>query len=299
MTKPHLDRTAIIVAIIAALAAIIGSYWQFVWKPDHPGSSGPEYAGRVLDSGSAAPVKAAKVSLEVRGSPPIIYTDSEGIFRFSLAGKDERVSGHIVVEAAGYERYDRFVTLTEQGKFLEDVRLARSGSQAGARSVPPLRTKTVEATVSPASRGAKRGPSDNSTSGPILPERKPAPTETVEAPVSPGSVGATRSASAQSDSGSARPHRAGGTFQQAVLIHKFAPAYPPLAKQARIQGTVTFEATIGKNGRLQNLTLIAGDPHLVPAAADALKRWLYTPALLNGEPIEVNTQVDINFTLSQ
>ena len=75
--------------------------------------------------------------------------------------------------------------------------------------------------------------------------------------------------------------------------------YPPLAKQARIQGTVRFNAVIGKDGTIQNLTLVSGHPLLVPSATEAVHQWVYQPTLLNGEPVEVVTQIDVNFTLSQ
>ena len=93
--------------------------------------------------------------------------------------------------------------------------------------------------------------------------------------------------------------RVGGNVQAANLIRKVTPQYPPLAKQARVQGTVRFQAIIGKDGTIQNLQLMSGHPLLVPAATDAVKQWLYKPTLLNGEPVEVVTQIDVNFTLSQ
>jgi TonB family protein len=80
------------------------------------------------------------------------------------------------------------------------------------------------------------------------------------------------------------------------LISKVDPAYPPLAKQARIQGTVRFSAIIGKDGRLENLQLVSGHPLLVGSAQEAVKQWVYKPTLLNGEPVEVVTQIDVNFT---
>lgn len=93
--------------------------------------------------------------------------------------------------------------------------------------------------------------------------------------------------------------RVGGQVQQANLIRQPKPIYPPLAKQARIQGVVRFNAIIGKDGTIQNLQLISGHPLLVPAAEEAVKQWLYRPTLLNGEPVEVATVIDVNFTLSQ
>ena len=93
--------------------------------------------------------------------------------------------------------------------------------------------------------------------------------------------------------------RVGGNVQQANLIRKVQPIYPPLAKQARIQGTVKFTAIIGKDGTIQNLQLVTGHPLLVEAARQAVSQWQYKPTLLNGEPVEVVTQIDVNFTLSQ
>lgn len=93
--------------------------------------------------------------------------------------------------------------------------------------------------------------------------------------------------------------RVGGNVQQAKLIRQPRPIYPPLAKQARISGTVRFNAIIGKDGTIQNLTLVSGHPLLVQAATEAVKQWVYQPTLLNGEPVEVVTQIDVNFTLSQ
>ena len=83
-----------------------------------------------------------------------------------------------------------------------------------------------------------------------------------------------------------------------LLIRKVSPNYPPLARQARIQGTVVLQAQISKDGSIQNLQLISGHPMLAPAAIEAVKQWKYKPYLLNGEPVEVETQVQVNFTLA-
>ncbi|HYL36640.1 MAG TPA: energy transducer TonB, partial [Bryobacteraceae bacterium] len=91
--------------------------------------------------------------------------------------------------------------------------------------------------------------------------------------------------------------RVGGNMQAANLIEKITPKYPVEAKQAHIQGKVSFTATIGKDGKVQNLELISGEPVLAEAAREAVAQWVYKPTLLNGQPIEVVTQVDVNFTL--
>jgi len=85
---------------------------------------------------------------------------------------------------------------------------------------------------------------------------------------------------------------------QGLLIRKIQPNYPPLARQARIQGSVLLQAEISKDGAIENLHLISGHPMLAPAAIEAVKQWKYKPYILNGEPVEVETQITVNFTLS-
>lgn len=100
-------------------------------------------------------------------------------------------------------------------------------------------------------------------------------------------------------SGAPQRIRVGGGVQQQNLVRKVDPVYPPLAYQARIQGTVRFTAIIGRDGSIQNLQLVSGHPLLVEAARQAVNQWEYKPTLLNGSPVEVVTQIDVNFTLPQ
>jgi protein TonB len=93
--------------------------------------------------------------------------------------------------------------------------------------------------------------------------------------------------------------KVGGNVQSAKLVRQPRPVYPPLAKQARISGVVKLSAVISKDGTIQHLEVMSGHPLLVPSALDAVKQWVYQPTLLNGEPVEVQTQIDVNFTLSQ
>ncbi len=83
-----------------------------------------------------------------------------------------------------------------------------------------------------------------------------------------------------------------------LLIRKVQPNYPPLARQARIQGNVVLQAVISKSGTIENLQVISGHPMLVPAALEAVKQWRYKPYLLNGDAVEVETQVTVIFSLS-
>jgi periplasmic protein TonB len=94
------------------------------------------------------------------------------------------------------------------------------------------------------------------------------------------------------------PQRIGGAVAQANLIHEVQPVYPPLARSARIQGTVEFTAVISTAGTIEHLHLVSGHPLLINAARDAVLQWRYRPTLLNGSPVEVVTQITVRFSLS-
>jgi protein TonB len=93
--------------------------------------------------------------------------------------------------------------------------------------------------------------------------------------------------------------RVSSGVQAAKLITQVTPAYPPLAKQARVAGTVRLTAIIGRDGAIRNLQVMSGHPLLTSAALEAVRQWRYQPTLLNEEAVEVITQIDVNFTLSR
>jgi protein TonB len=82
------------------------------------------------------------------------------------------------------------------------------------------------------------------------------------------------------------------------LIRRVQPAYPPLARSARIQGQVVLAAVISKEGMIENLRVLEGHPMLVRAALDAVGQWRYRPYILNNEPVEVETRITVNFSLA-
>jgi len=88
------------------------------------------------------------------------------------------------------------------------------------------------------------------------------------------------------------------TVQSQYLVKRVAPIYPPLARQARIQGTVMLRIIISKSGEVRQLQLISGHPMLAPAAIDAVRQWKYKPYEVDGEPVEVATNVQVNFTIA-
>lgn len=82
------------------------------------------------------------------------------------------------------------------------------------------------------------------------------------------------------------------------LILRVQPDYPTIARQARVQGQVVLRAMISREGTIENLQVLSGHPMLVRAAVDAVRQWRYRPYVLNGEPVEVETEVKVNFILS-
>jgi len=82
-----------------------------------------------------------------------------------------------------------------------------------------------------------------------------------------------------------------------LLVKKTAPVYPPSAMQMHIEGAVELVATISKSGDISAVKVSSGNPQLARAAVDAVKQWKYKPYLLNGEPVEIQTQVTVNFKL--
>jgi protein TonB len=89
----------------------------------------------------------------------------------------------------------------------------------------------------------------------------------------------------------------GGQVVAAKLVAQPQPVYPPLARQARIQGNVVLHAIIDKDGRVGELQVISGHPLLVQSALEAVKNWRYQPTQLNGDPVEVDTTITVSFVL--
>jgi TonB family protein len=84
-----------------------------------------------------------------------------------------------------------------------------------------------------------------------------------------------------------------------LLVTKVNPEYPPDAREQRVQGVVVLQARIDKEGNVVDLQLVSGHPLLAPAAMEAVKQWKYKPYLLNGNPVMVETQIQVNFTLEE
>jgi protein TonB len=84
---------------------------------------------------------------------------------------------------------------------------------------------------------------------------------------------------------------------QGLIVKRVQPIYPSTALRLHLEGPVHLMATVGKSGNITTVKTLNGDPVLAQAAADAVKQWKYKPYLLNGEPVEIQTQVTINFKM--
>ena len=146
---------AIWAAIVGGAVALVTAYWQFVYKPAPPlPEATVQYTGRVTDQTSQQAIRGAKVSVEAQGVPQVYYTDSDGIFYVKLAGSIN--AARIRVEAAGYEPFDRNVSLSRDA--VEDVRLKSVG-------IPPVASPSVMPDT-PAARNENQTPNRNSTPRP-------------------------------------------------------------------------------------------------------------------------------------
>ncbi len=141
-------------------------------------------------------------------------------------------------------------------------------------------TRPQEVADAPAPTGAAPVPAVNGNLGGIIgttvvPPKPPAPAPAVPAPE--------------------KKLLPGGQIEQAQLLHRRDPEYPKLAREAGASGTVEVTATIGTDGHVKAVNVIKGHPLLRQAAVDAVKQWIYRPTLLNGNPVETETQILLNF----
>jgi protein TonB len=188
---------------------------------------------------------------------------------------------------------------------------APAGAPATAQAAPAPAPKNGAPPVPNAAEAAKTNrpaarpftpPAVNRALGPDgIVDAPPEVSATVTAPEAISSAQVPRAAAPPppAPAASPRPLSVESNLQAAKLVKKVTPVYPPLARSARVQGTVHFKATIGKDGSVQNLEMVDGPSILRQPAIDAVKQWRYQPTVLNGQPMEVVTSIDVTFTLGQ
>jgi len=245
-----------------------------------PEAGSPPPGKRALN---AAPEAEVPKSLPVKKAPPqaraLAFSKSAAPLNAAsaraartnlLAGLDKRAIAALVFAIAligvvAYALVHSYSTPSPQQTFSFSPKKQRAGEQAAAS---PLAGSPGDATVPDGKTGLGQSASSVTVSAPG------------------GSAAHQRI-------------RVGSQEQAAKLLQEPRPAYPDLAKKGRVQGTVRLKLVIGKDGKVATVSLISGHPFLVPAAMDAVKRWVYAPTLLNGMPVEVETEVDVDFALKQ
>lgn len=145
----------VVISAIAGMVAVI----QPLFRRQHQ----IEYVGRVIDTSTQSPIGSAQVTLEFQGVPPVIYTDSEGTYRFSISMNDGSVAGRVRVKASGYMNYDRNIVLSNDTAHIEDIRL----NQAQTASIPA--SMTVTPTNSPPTPSIAVTPTNSPTNTPEAP----------------------------------------------------------------------------------------------------------------------------------
>jgi TonB family protein len=141
------------------------------------------------------------------------------------------------------------------------------------------------------------GPSQPPQTSPQETQEESAPVKTGTPPPPAQASGPATRPTDESEPRSPKRVRVPQEVSRELLITTILPVYPPLARQAHVQGTVVLDADISKAGIVETLRAVSGHPMLIPAAVDAVKQWRYKPYVLKGEPVAVNTQIVVNFTL--
>jgi TonB family protein len=238
-----------------------------------PAQQAGAIAGTVLD-GSGAVVPGAKVTVLLTGSDRKEFTSTNTAGRFTLRPVPDGTYG-VTVAANGFALYK-----------LEGIQV-KGGAPADLQVVLNIGTMREAMEVNGGNPGAPRGVVGGVPGG-MQPPIPPLP-------------GAASAAAAPAPPAMPQRIRVGGNLQYARMTTKVNPAYPRDCKAEGIEGTVALRATIGRDGGVLNLERINElvDARLAQAAIDAVQQWRYQPTLLNGQPVEVVTEIEVNFTLSK
>jgi protein TonB len=159
-------------------------------------------------------------------------------------------------------------------------------SSLGARLRPTQSTDLPDAPTVASGAVASAIPGVNLNTVGATPNAPAPPPVAAPAPAPAAPAATTNTATAS---------KSGGQIQQAVLVSKKDPEYPKLARQTGARGLVKVTATVGKDGHVKSVKVISGHPMLQAAAVAAVKQWVYKPTLLNGQPVETDTEIVLNF----
>ena len=329
LKEGHMSKTRSVSALAASLLLLAGSCWLITGavplygapQTIHDGAGvGVETNGTPLLHRNAVMYPADALSKRIEGLVTVqVKLDERGNVADAsvLSGPEELRKAVLQSVLNWHFAKSEANALRQVGvKFeLDKVAMRHSGGVVGAVFQPNMVLKSVEfAGSSPQGREEVMAKLPIHAGDTVTPEAMSGITRAVReydehlsvSPrmVGPGEMqiviaGAPDTGTASVSAEPPKAIRVGANVMQANLANKVNPVYPPLAKAARVQGTVQFEATIGADGSIRNLHLTSGPPLLVQAAMQAVQQWAYKPTLLNGNPVEVITTIDVNFTLEQ
>lgn len=334
--RRHVPWTWIVLTGVLAVAALLAVIYRGVWLPQPAktaAATGLQLSLESQDNGlislrwnpASVPVREAREGrlriVEEQKPPRTVPMNAAQLSAGHLfyESSAERVQFELeVVEKSGATVHE--TVIAGQKPEPAPVQAGEPTASTAAATTAPDASGSATAAVNPAAVPAATQPAPRAFTPPSLPKRtvaqegrltllEPAPAlsgGTTAAPVGallPGKVDIIPPPPTVSGAATPPPPAqrvtVGGRLQAAMLLRKVAPVYPQLARSMRIQGVVRFEAVIGKNGAVRDLKFVSGPRALEQAASDAVKKWVYRPTMLDGRPVEVSTQIEINFTLGE
>lgn len=259
--EPGSRSTQIILALIAAVSAILVGYWQFVTpkeKARPEAGSQRHFTGRVVDATDGSRLQGAKVSLEAQGVPPVLYTDSEGIFSFNLP--NDVKYARLVIEAEGYKLYDRRVD-AELTSGIQDIRLSpilSLGNTSGGVSTPAATSQLSAQLAKPVKEPRMATAEEDQTE--VMAQLEP-------------------------------------EITPPQLISKLEPHYPVAAQWARKSAIVDIRVLVGETGQILDIQRVSEPAGFGfdEAAIDAARRALYKPAMKDGKGVAMWYVLRVNF----
>jgi protein TonB len=301
---PGADRSALALHVERSAGALL-----LTWNRDSEMVKNAARAELAINDGDQH--ENVNVDMAQLRNGSIVYTPSGAdiVFQLSVTGKD---SSKVESESVRVLR-------TRPSPMPDNTPAVPDKTATATATIRPAASAPVPVPQSPTVETAENTDSKLSTTAPVVrpftPEapsqrlRPARPSDLPDAPglaqneqiavVLPGANMAPPSAPAvlPAPPATAVAPKIGGHIQQAQVISRTNPDYPLAARQARVQGSVVVAATVGTDGRIKSAKAVSGPPLLQNAAAAAVKQWTYKPAVLNGSPVESDTQVELKFTL--
>ncbi|HYM76822.1 MAG TPA: TonB family protein [Candidatus Dormibacteraeota bacterium] len=271
----------IFLGVAAALIVVTGAYFGFTHSKGSGGPSTPSQPAPIASTATptpkpsgAPPMPAPAASAPVTSAPPV--SKPEAAAAAPASNPDANDDGAPVKESSPHT--------------------AASSTKASASSSPAPAKTVVEDKPESNALVVKGGKAPTVSSKPAAADA-PAPSVIGLAAPDAASLPNLGATPASGLTPRLQTLSISQGVSQGLLYKKVAPTYPSNALRMHIEGTVELQATISKEGAITHIKVLSGDPQLTKAASDAVKQWKYKPYLLNGEPVEIQTEVTVNFKM--